>query len=214
MQATIYFDTPGANYDVDGASLAEGDAGISPPGPPLSVLATPGNESATLSWTPPTDTGGGPLTDYTVTADPGGSNIAIAASSSDATFPDLTDGVSYTFTVSASNSSGAGPDSSPSNEVTPEVLLVTTASLPGGTLKAAYSTSLSASGGNPPYRWSVASGSSRLPPGLKLKPTGVISGKPKTAGTYSFTVQVVDTKTKTKPKTQNEATATLSITIT
>jgi hypothetical protein len=41
----------------------------------------------------------------------------------------------------------------------------------------------------------------------------VISGKATTAGTFSFTVQVVDTKTKTKPPTQNKATAVLSITI-
>jgi len=41
----------------------------------------------------------------------------------------------------------------------------------------------------------------------------VISGKAKTAGTYDFTVQVVDKKTKTKPPAQNTATATLSITI-
>ena len=54
---------------------------------------------------------------------------------------------------------------------------------------------------------------SSLPPGLKLSTKGVISGKAKTAGTYTFTVQVVDTKTKTKPPTENKATATLSITI-
>ena len=51
------------------------------------------------------------------------------------------------------------------------------------------------------------------PPGLKLSSKGVISGKAKTAGTYSFTIQVVDTKTKAKPPTQNKATAVLSITI-
>jgi hypothetical protein len=96
------------------------------------------------------------------------------------------------------------------------VLFITTTSLPAGSLysktnKAAYSATLSAAGGNPPYKWSLASGS--LPPGLKLTSKGVISGKAKADGTYSFTVQVVDTKTKTKPATRNKATATLSITI-
>lgn len=59
------------------------------------------------------------------------------------------------------------------------------------------------------YRIRQLFGESRL----KLSSKGVISGKAKTAGTYTFTVQVVDTKTKTKPPTQNIATATLSITI-
>jgi hypothetical protein len=40
----------------------------------------------------------------------------------------------------------------------------------------------------------------------------VISGKPKTAGTYTFTVEVVDTKTRTKPHMQNKTTAALTIT--
>jgi hypothetical protein len=41
----------------------------------------------------------------------------------------------------------------------------------------------------------------------------VISGKAKTAGTYPFTVQVVDKKSKTKPPVVDTATATLAITI-
>ncbi len=69
------------------------------------------------------------------------------------------------------------------------------------------------SGGTPHYKWSLTSGSSPLPPGLKLQAIGVFSGKAKTAGTYSFTVRVADTKTKTKPPVQNMATAELSITI-
>ena len=84
--------------------------------------------------------------------------------------------------------------------------------------KVAYSTTLSATGGNLPYKWSLAPRSNPLPPGLKLKrATGVISGKATVVGTYSFTVQVVDTKTKLSkghPSTQNSATATFTITIT
>ncbi len=100
-------------------------------------------------------------------------------------------------------------------------LLVTTVSLPNGTVyskttKAIYGATLSAVGSNPPFKWSLASGSSPLPPGLKLNAKGVLSGKATTAGTYPFVVKVVDTKTKktkTKPSTQNTATAALSITI-
>ena len=80
--------------------------------------------------------------------------------------------------------------------------------------KALYLATLTASGGNPPYKWSLAAGSNPLPPGLKLSSKGVIKGKATTAGVYSITVQIIDKKTKAKPPTQNTATATLSITIT
>jgi cell wall-associated NlpC family hydrolase len=97
-------------------------------------------------------------------------------------------------------------------------LTISTTSLPAGSVysKSAnnkYSATLSATGGNPPYKWSLAKGSAHLPPGLKLSSKGIISGKAKKAGTYHFTVEVKDTKTKTKPPTQNEATQPLSIDI-
>jgi hypothetical protein len=95
-------------------------------------------------------------------------------------------------------------------------LTITTTSLPNGSLyskasKDTYQAQLVASGGNPPYKWALQSGS--LPSGLKLNAQGVISGKASFSGTFTFTVRVVDTKTKTKPKTQNLATKQLSITI-
>ncbi len=74
---------------------------------------------------------------------------------------------------------------------------VVTTSLPPATVGSPYSATLSASGGTPPYSWSVTSGS--LPPGLSLSPSGKIAGTP-TAG-YSgacnrllsgFTVTVAD----------------------
>jgi Putative Ig domain len=49
---------------------------------------------------------------------------------------------------------------------------------------------LSASGGVPPYTWSVGSGS--LPSGLTLDPNGTVSGTPSSPGAASFTVQVAD----------------------
>jgi hypothetical protein len=62
-----------------------------------------------------------------------------------------------------------------------------------------------ATGGNPPYKWSRAKGS-KLPKGLKVAPSGAVTGTPKALGTFTFTIQVVDTKSSTKPITQNVAT--------
>lgn len=54
-----------------------------------------------------------------------------------------------------------------------------------------YSSSLIASGGTPPYTFAITSGS--LPTGLTLNTsTGVISGTPSAAGTFSYTATVTD----------------------
>ncbi len=90
-------------------------------------------------------------------------------------------------------------------------LQVTTASLPAGTVKRTYSATFRANGGNPPYKWSVASG--HLPTGLHLKSAGVITGKPRVSGTYTFIVKVLDHKTRTKPHTRRTTSRSLSITV-
>jgi hypothetical protein len=68
-------------------------------------------------------------------------------------------------------------------------LSVTCASVTGtaGTL---YTSSFTASGGTPPYTYSIIAGA--LPVGLMLSPTGVLTGSPAMAGTFSFTVKAVD----------------------
>ena len=89
--------------------------------------------------------------------------------------------------------------------VTPGPLTITTTALPAATVGAAYTATLTATGGTPPYSWSIASGS--LPAGLTLAAgTGVISGTPTTTGTSSFTVQVASAAL-------DSATAPLSITV-
>ena len=78
------------------------------------------------------------------------------------------------------------------------VLVVTTASLPGGTSTVLYPpTQLTAQGGSAPYTWSVTVGA--LPAGLSMSTGGLITGTPTTAGTSNFTVQVsTGTATATK----------------
>jgi sugar lactone lactonase YvrE len=71
------------------------------------------------------------------------------------------------------------------------LLTITTAlPLPPGSVNAPYSQSLTATGGTPPYTWSLTSGA--LPTGLNLSASGTISGTPLSAGTAMFTAQVTD----------------------
>lgn len=95
----------------------EGAPSTPQPGPPSGVMAVAGNQSATITWLAPEYQGDSPITSYRVTAN-GGELIAIE-SSSPVTINGLTNGNQYTFTVAAGNSSGYGPESAPSNVVTP-----------------------------------------------------------------------------------------------
>ena len=73
---------------------------------------------------------------------------------------------------------------------------------PGGEVNTAYSDQLTMTGGTSPITWSVSTGT--LPPGITLSAsTGLLSGTPTTAGSYSFTVKVTDSSglTATEPVT-------------
>jgi hypothetical protein len=107
--------------------------------------------------------------------------------------------------VSSALSSRAG-DGQVTISYTVPALAVTTTSLPGATLGSAYSAALAATGGTPPYTWSVTAGS--LPPGLSLSSAGTISGTPAVAGTYPVTVQAADSASP-----RQTATARLSVTV-
>jgi len=69
--------------------------------------------------------------------------------------------------------------------------IVTNQFLPGANQGKWYSFSLTAAGGQPPYRWSLVSGN--LPSGLSLSSSGIISGTPASPkGNYSATIRVMD----------------------
>lgn len=98
-------------------------APTSPPSAPTTVTAVAGNAQAIISFTPPTNNGGAAIIGYTVTSNP--SNITAVGTQSPITVIGLTNGVIYTFNVSAKNSSaGQGPPSVNSNSVIPLASLV------------------------------------------------------------------------------------------
>jgi hypothetical protein len=86
------------------------------------VSATPGNTSATVSWMVPGSDGGSVITRYTVTPFIGvdaQTPVTVPAPATGTTVTGLTNNISYTFTVSATNAVGDGPASPASNAVTP-----------------------------------------------------------------------------------------------
>jgi uncharacterized repeat protein (TIGR03803 family) len=112
------------------------------------------------------------------------------------------------FTVQATDAEGTPVSATAalSIVISPKIL-VTTSSLPSGSVGNAYTTPLAATGGLSPYFWSVSAGT--LPTGLSLNTTtGVISGTPATAATSLFTVQATDAE-----GTPVSATALLSLAI-
>jgi arabinan endo-1,5-alpha-L-arabinosidase len=70
-------------------------------------------------------------------------------------------------------------------------LAITTSSLAGGVVTVSYSATLAATGGTGTgYSWTASGGP--LPAGLALATSGILSGTPTTAGSFSFTAEVTD----------------------
>jgi len=68
-------------------------------------------------------------------------------------------------------------------------VIITTPSLAGGTVGIAYSQTVSATGGVPPYHWAAQG----LPQGLSIDPgSGTISGTPQATGSYTVTISATD----------------------
>ena len=85
----------------------------------------------------------------------------------------------------------------------PAPLQITTSNLPNGTTAMGYSGNLNATGGVPPYTWSITQG--QLPAGLTLSTqnngTGSITGLPVVAGSSTFTAEVSDSEIPAVTKT-------------
>jgi large repetitive protein len=107
---------------------------------------------------------------------------------------------SFNFTVTATDSSGSHVMATYSLAVNATTVAVSPATLAAATAETAYSQTLIASGGTAPYTYAVSAGA--LPAGMSLNPaTGVLSGTPTAAGSFSFTITATDVDNFTGSKT-------------
>ncbi len=154
-------------------------------------------------------TGGnpGPLT-YSLTSVPQALNIAINPSTGALSSSDVTaQPGNYNLTVEVQDS--GQPQHTVSKALTLTVVPLfagtTPNTLPAGTVGTLYSQNLTSTATTPPYTYALDPHSTPLPPGLSittLNPTtGLLSGTPTTAGTYSFTIDAIDSST-TSPTSQ------------
>ena len=116
----------------------------------------------------------------------------------------------FSFTVEATDSSPTPQSATKTLALAigaPGPLAITTSALLDGTVNTPYSAVVAATGGTPPYSWSIPAGA--LPSSMSLNgTTGAIAGKPASTGTANFTVQVTDSSST--PQTQAQS---LSLTV-
>jgi|tagenome__1003787_1003787.scaffolds.fasta_scaffold20985964_2 hypothetical protein len=175
-----------------------------PPGAPSSVSASAGNGSATVSWTAAAN-GGSTITSYSVTPYIGTTaqtptTVAGNPPATTTMVTGLTNGTTYTFTVTATNAVGTGPASGPSNAVTPTAAPTATApdapsnvTATAGNKSAKVTWSAPANGGSPINAYTVRTlvGTTVLktvtvtgsPPATNVNVSGLTNGT-----TYTFTV--------------------------
>ncbi len=97
---------------------------------------------------------------------------------------------SSTFTVTATDGNGAAGSHAYSIVIN-AAIAVNPSSLPSGIVGLAYAQSVTATGGNGSYTFTVSSGA--LPPGLSLNSsTGAITGTPSSVASYNFTITATD----------------------
>ena len=95
------------------------------------------------------------------------------------------------YWVQAENGAGAGDFAGPANGWRPSPLAVATEALAFGVAGTEFAQTLSATGGRPPYSWSLAD-SATLPSGLSLDASGLVHGVPSAPFSGSVFVRVTD----------------------
>jgi hypothetical protein len=94
------------NYGGSGTQAASIVIAPTVPGAPVIAAAIPGDSLAVIVFSPPASNGGAPVTSYAATCNPGA--IAASRSASPITVGGLSNGITYSCSVTATNSAGTG----------------------------------------------------------------------------------------------------------
>ena len=161
------------------------------------VILPPGALANAAAEAPYTHTfaASGGTSPYTYSLTAGALPAGMALSSAGVLSGTPTAAGTFNFTIRAADSStGAGAPFTASQSysltVTAPTITLAPASLPAASGGTAYSQTITASGGNGGYTYSLSAGA--LPPGIALSSAGVVSGTPTTTGSYNFTVTATD----------------------
>jgi len=95
-----------ATLSACGGGGGGGSATPTPPGAPTIGAATAGNGSIAVSFTPPASSGSSPIVDYVATCTASGSTRSQTGATSPITVPGLTNGTTYSCSVTATNAVG------------------------------------------------------------------------------------------------------------
>jgi hypothetical protein len=165
---------------------------INPPVPVITPATLPGGVVGTAYSQQLSYTGGGTGTPvWTITAGslPAGSGLTLSSTGLISGTP-TTSGTTYSFTVTVTVGTQTSAPASFSLAVLAP-LVITTTTLPSGHVAVSYSQQLALSGGSGATpTWTITSGSLPASSGLTLSSSGLISGTPAVAASYSFGVTV------------------------
>jgi len=161
----------------------------SPGAPTIGTATKTGSTTATVAFTAPSSDGGYPITGYTAISTPGG--ITGTGTTSPITVTGLNPGQEYTFVVFATNSQGAGLNSSASNTITtdpeaPGAPTIGTATKTGSTTAVVTFTEPTNNGGAAVTSYTVTSNPDNVTATGNGSPITVTGLTPATS--YTFTV--------------------------
>ncbi|TNJ32880.1 beta strand repeat-containing protein, partial [Arenimonas terrae] len=202
---TVVNDDPLPSLTINDVNVVEGNAGTVNAVFTATLSAASG-QTVTVNYATADGTATQPAdytsTSGTLTFTPGQTTRTMTIPVNGETVPEANE----TFFVNLSGAANATiSDNQGVGSITNDDVPVTVSpgTLPNGTVAAAYSQTLSASGGSAPYNFAVTAGA--LPAGLTLSTGGALTGTPTAGGSFNFTVTATDSSAFPGPYSGTQA---------